>query len=154
MYTAPISIFADAQPPKTKRSAPEIAGRFPSKEELCQGFQQNTSAGFHERSQMSGNLRRRELIKPVFIARSLELPFFDRNVPNKARDTVKQCDNDTHLGCHRRTPKRPDRRLAKDGIILLERAVGSLACRAQSMQLAIPLRTSGNLQDKTRMLSY
>lgn len=153
MYAAPISNFPDAQPLKIKISTGEIARRLLSKAGLCQGLQQNTSAGFHERSQMNGNLGRRELIKPVFVASSLELPFFDRNVQNKARDTVKQCGNDAHLGCHGRTPKRSDRRLAKDGIILLERAVGSFGCRAQGMQLPIPLRTSGDLQDKTRMLS-
>ena len=132
-------------------STEEMARRLLSKAGLRQGYQQNTSAGFHERSQMSGNLGRRELIKPVFVASSLKLPFFDRNVQNKARDTVKQCRNDAHLGYHRRTPKRSDRRLAKDAIILLERAVGSFGCRAQRMQLPIPPRASGNLQNKTRI---
>ena len=153
MCAAPISIFADAQPPKTKRSTAEMARRLLSKAEQCQGLQQNTSAGFYERLQMSGDLGRRELIKPVYVSRSLVFPFLDGNIEDQSRDTVKQRGNHAHLGYHRRSPKRPGQRLAKNGVILLERAVGSFGCRAQSMQVPIPFRASGDLQDETGTLS-
>ncbi len=78
------------------------------------------SAGFHERLQMRGNLRRRELIKPGLIPRSLEPPFLDGYIENKTHDAVKQCGNARHLGHRRRTSKRPDLRFPQDGIVVLQ----------------------------------
>jgi len=42
--------------------------------------------------------------------------------------------------------------MAKDGVIFLERAVGSFGGRTQRMQLAIPLCASRNFQSETGML--
>ena len=72
---------------------------------------------------MSGNVRRRELIEPVFVPGSLELPFLDPDIQDKTCDTVDQRSNDSHLGYDRRTAKGSDRGFAKNGNIFFERAL-------------------------------
>jgi hypothetical protein len=105
--------------------------------ELCHGHQLNVSAGFNERLKMSGNLRRGKLIEPMFIDRSVELPFLDRNVENKASDAVNQSCNAPHLGNNGRTSKGSDRRFAQNGAVFFERAVGSFGSGSQGVQLPI-----------------
>jgi hypothetical protein len=45
------------------------------------------------------------------------------------------------------------RRLAQDGIVILEGAVGSFRCRLQAMQLAISFRASRDFQAQAGLLS-
>ena len=105
--------------------------------DLCRGLQINTSAGLHEGLQMSRNLGRRELIEPMSVSGGLEFPLLDCDIEDKTCDAVDQGSDDSHLGEDCSTPKRSDRRTAKDGIVVFERAVGSLGCRSQSVQLSI-----------------
>jgi len=59
--------------------------------DLCQGARLGKLAGFHEGLQMCGDLRRRELVEPVFVSRNHELPFADGIVEDQTNDTVNQC---------------------------------------------------------------
>ena len=84
----------------------------------------------------------------MLISGGFELPLLDGNVEDKPRDTADQRGNDAHLGYNSGTAERPDRRLAKNGIVLLERAVGSLGYRTESMQLPIRIGPSRYFQDE------
>ena len=121
--------------------------------EIRFGHQRNISAGFDERLQVGGYLRRRELVEPVLVARGLELPFFDCVIQDKTSDTIDQRGNDAHLGNNGCTSKRPDRRFAQNRKVFLERTIGSFGCRAQSVQLPVPFRSSRDFENETRMLS-
>jgi hypothetical protein len=102
---------------------------------------------------MSRDLRRRELIEPLFVPYSLEFPFFHHASEDKAHNTVKQCSNDSRLGNNGSASERPNGMFTKHGIMFLERAVGSFGCRAQCKQLPIRFRAAQDLQVKTRLLS-
>jgi hypothetical protein len=119
---------------------------------LRPGPQRSISAGFDERLQMSGNLERRELIKPVFVPSSLELPFLDCVVQDKTSDSIDQRGNNAHMGNNGCTLERPDRRFAQNSAVFFKRTVGSFGCRSQSVQLPISFGCSGDFENKTRML--
>jgi hypothetical protein len=119
---------------------------------LHPSHQRNASAGLDERLQMSGNLWMRKLIEPVFIVHGLELLFVDCIVQDKASKTIDQRGNDSHLGNDCGTPKRPDRRFAQNSAFFFKHTIGSFGGRSQNVQLPIPLRASGDLQNKARML--
>ena len=90
------------------------------------GLQPNASAGFDERMEVGGNLRRRELIKPVLVPCPLELALLNGSVEDKAGDTIDQCCNDAHQRDNGCATERPDWGFAQDGVIVFECTVGSL----------------------------
>ena len=87
----------------------------------------------------------------MFISGSLELFLLDGYIDDKPEDTVKQRRDNAHLGNHGGAAQRPRRRLAQDGIVILESAVGSFRCRSQAMQLAVTFRASGDFQQQARV---
>ena len=92
------------------------------------------------------------MIEPMFISGSLELPFLDGHIDGKADDAVNQGSHDSHKRDYGSPAQGSDRRLAQDGVILLEGAVGSFGCRSQAVQLAVTLRASGDFQKQTGVL--
>ena len=122
------------------------------KAKLRPGHQRNISAGFDKRLQMRGNLRRRKLVEPCFVAGCLELPFLDCVIEDKTGYSIYQRGNDAHLRNDGSPSDRSDRRLAQDRVVFFEGTVGSLGCRSQRVQLPIAFRASGDFQNKPRML--
>ena len=80
----------------------------------------DSSGGIHKRFEVRRDLGRRKLIEPMFISGSLELPFLDGHIGDKAEDTVQQGGHDSHEREYGSPAQGSDRRLAQDGIILLE----------------------------------
>ena len=66
---------------------------------------------------------------------------------------IDQGGNGAHLGYHSGTAERPGRWPAKNGIVHLERAVGSLGCRTEGMQLLITIGPSRDFEDEPGVLS-
>ena len=88
----------------------------------------------------------------MFISGSLELPFLDSHIDGKANDTIQQSGHDSHGRDYGSPAQGSDRRLAQDGVILLESAVGSFGCRSQAMQLPVTFRASGDFQKQAGVL--
>ena len=88
----------------------------------------------------------------MFISGSLELPFLDGHIDDKANDTIHQGSHDAHQRDYGSPAQGSDGRFAEDGIVFLEGAVGSFGCRSQAMQLAVTLRASGDFQKQAGVL--
>lgn len=88
----------------------------------------------------------------MFISGSLELPFLDGHIDGKAKDTINQCGHDSHERDYGSPAQGSDRRLAQDGIVFLEGAVGSFGWRAQAVQPAVTFGASGNFQKQAEVL--
>ena len=56
----------------------------------------------------------------MFISGSLELPFLDGHIDDKANDTINQGGHDSHERDYGSPAQGYDRRLEQDGIILFE----------------------------------
>ena len=68
-------------------------------------------------------------------------------------EAIDQCGNDAHLRDNSRAAERQHRRVAQDGVVLLECTVGPLGCRAEGMQLVITIGASRDFQDEPGVLS-
>jgi len=111
-----------------------------------------SSGDLNKRFEVRGNLGRRKLIEPMFTSGSLELPVLDGHINDKANDTINQGSHDSHERDHGSPAQGSDRRLAQDGIVFLEGAVGSFGCRSQAMQLAVTLGAPGDFEKQARVL--
>ena len=76
------------------------------------------------------NLGRRKLIEPMLVSGSLELPFLDGHIDGEAKDAIDQGGHDSHERDHGSAAQGSDRRLPRNGIVLLEGASGSFGCRS------------------------
>ncbi len=119
---------------------------------LRPGHQLSSSAGFDKRLQIGGNLRRRKPVEPRLVSSRLELPFLDCVVQDKTGDSIHQHGNDAHLRNGGSPRERAHGRFAQNRVVFFEGTIGSLSSRAQSVQLPIAFRTSGDLKNKSRML--
>jgi hypothetical protein len=90
----------------------------------------DSSGGVEKRFKVRRNLGRRKLIEPMFVSGSLELPFLDRHIDDEAKDAIDQGGHDSHERDHGSAAQGPDRRISKNGIVLLEGAIGSFGCRS------------------------
>jgi len=111
------------------------------------------SGRFGEGSKVGRKLRRRKLIEPMLISRSLKLSLLDDHVQNKPVNVIKQGCHDPHQLDHGGSPERTHGGLTQDGIVLLERTVGSSRRGSQTMQLPVTIRTPGDFENQTWVLS-
>ena len=111
-----------------------------------------SSGGGNKKLNVGRDLGGRKLIESSLVTGVLKPPFLDGHIDGKADDAANQGGHDTHQRFHGRPAQRSDRRLARDGVVLLEGAIGSFGCRSQAVQPAETFRSSGDFQQQAGLL--
>jgi hypothetical protein len=108
---------------------------------------------FDEGLEKIGNFFWQKMIKAFFIASGFEFPFLGYAIDEETGNFLNQHSNNAQLGNNRSTAKRSNRRIAKNASVFFESAVSSFRSSAKRKELLIAFGSSGNFENKARVLS-